>query len=411
MRKIAVAALVLVLVAGVGTAAVSASPLLLTVGAKVYDQLFTSLDGAPAPIDGASTDGTGPGSLVSATTMPGLQSTIEASGLRAARVVYRSTSGDDGSPTVVSGTVFTPRGNPPPGGWPVVAFGHGTVGIEPQCGPSLSDSLTGQINVVVVLTNLGYAVAAPDYQGLGTKGIHPYLDAHTGGLNMIDAVRALRHTFTDVQDRWAAFGDSQGGAVAWAANEQAKTYAPELGLVGAVALSPSADIVGLVQKAEQGSLTVDQRAAMQLVIESIARLHPDVNRDDYRHGAAKQYWNALSVCVGDPSPARIEGTQKLLGTDFAPASPAAADRLAGVLQAWALPQKPLSAPLSVSYGGQDPLIDAQWTRDAVQRACAMGGDVTIAFDANKGHEGADIVGQVQWMADRFAGKPATNDCR
>ena len=411
MRKIGVAALVVVLLAGVGTAAVSASPLLLTVGAKVYDQLFTSLDGAPAPIDGVSTGGTGPGSIVSATTMPGLESTIEARNMRAARVVYRSTSGDDGSPTVVSGSVFTPRGNPPPGGWPVVAFGHGTVGIEPQCGPSLSDSLTGQINVVLVLTNLGYAVAAPDYQGLGTKGIHPYLDARTGGLNMIDAVRALRHTFTDVQDRWAAFGDSQGGAVAWAANEQAKAYAPELGLVGAVALSPAADVVGLVQKAEQGSLTVDQRAAMQLVIESIARLHPDVNRDDYRHGAAKQYWNALSVCVGDPSPARIEGTKKLLGTDFAPASPAAADRLAAVLQGWALPQQPLSAPLSVSYGGQDPLIDAQWTRDAVQRACAMGGDITIAFDQNKGHEGADIVGQVQWMADRFAGKPATNDCR
>ena len=411
MRKYGLAALVVAIVAGLVTVAVSASPLLLVVGAKVYDQFFTALDGPPAPIGTADTTGAGPGSLISATTMPGLASTVEAQHLHAARVIYRSTSGDDGSPTVVSGSVFTPRGNPPPGGWPVVAFGHGTVGIEPQCGPSLSDSLDGQVNVVVVLTNLGYAVAVPDYQGLGSKGVHPYLDARTGGLNLIDAVRALRHTFTNVTDRWAAFGDSQGGAVAWAANEQAKGYAPELGLVGSVALSPSADLVGLVQKAEQGTLTPDQRPAMQLLVESLARIHPQINRDDFRRGAAKQYWNALSVCVGDPSPQRAEGTKRLSGGDFAPATPAAADELTSVLQGWALPQKPLSAPLSVSYGGQDPLVDAQWTTDAIHRACAQGGTVTIAFDPKKGHEGADIVGQIKWMSDRFAGKPAPNDCR
>ena len=65
----------------------------------------------------------------------------------------------------------------------------------------------------------------------------------------------------------------------------------------------------------------------------------------------------------------------------------------------------------MSYGGRDPLIDAQWTTDAIKRSCAQGGEITIAFDPQKGHEGADIVGQVQWMADRFAGKPAPNDCR
>ena len=410
-RKIGLVALVVAIVAAGLAVVASASPLLLTVGAKVYDQFFTAIDGPPSTIGSADTSGAGPGSLVSATTMPGLASTIEARGLQAARVVYRSTSGDDGSPTVVSGSVFTPRGTPPAGGWPVVAFGHGTVGIEPPCGPSLTDSLDGQINVVVVLANLGYAVAVPDYQGLGAKGIHPYLDARTAGLNLIDAVRALKRTFPQVTNRWAAFGDSQGGAAAWAANEQAKTYAADLDLVGAVALSPSADVVGLVAKAEQGTLTPDQRPAMQLLIESLARLHPEINRDDYRRGAARQYWNALSVCVGDPSAARAEGAKRLLGTDFVPASPAAADRLTGPLQAWALPQKPLTAPLSVSYGGRDPLIDAQWTTDAIKRSCAQGGEITIAFDPQKGHEGADIVGQVQWMADRFAGKPAPNDCR
>ena len=35
--------------------------------------------------------------------------------------------------------------------------------------------------------------------------------ARTAGLNMIDAVRALRFTFKNVSNRWMALGHSQGG--------------------------------------------------------------------------------------------------------------------------------------------------------------------------------------------------------
>jgi len=55
----------------------------------------------------------------------------------------------------------------------VVGFGHGTLGIDNECAPSLSPDLSGYIGVVRVLTKLGFAVAFPDYQGLGAKGVHP----------------------------------------------------------------------------------------------------------------------------------------------------------------------------------------------------------------------------------------------
>jgi hypothetical protein len=107
------------------------------------------------------------------------------------------------------------------GGWPVVAFAHGTIGIEKNCGPSISPDLFTHRRYVKVLTKLGYAVALADYQGLGVKGIHPHIDSPTAGLNMIDAVRALRRTFPGVSDRWVAVEDSQRGGAAWAADEQA----------------------------------------------------------------------------------------------------------------------------------------------------------------------------------------------
>lgn len=397
-----------IVVAGL-TAATYLRPLAL-IGASKFMDMFTPLSGAPAPIGSADLAGSGPGTLLSATTMPGVTSTFDGQGVRAARVVYRSTEGDTGAQSIVSGSVLVPDGKAPKDGWPVVALGHGTLGIDNNCAPSLSPTLMNLLPIAQVVIKLGYAVALPDYQGLGVKGIHPYSDARTAGLNMIDAVRAARHVFGDVSTTWAAFGDSQGGAAAWAANEQAGPYAPELKLVGAVAISPAADITGLVAKSQAGNLTTEQRPVLQALIESLARLHPDLNRDDYRHGGAARYWNVLSDCSSAGAYKRGVAAEQLGPRDFVPVNQAAYDQLQNLLQAWAIPQRRLTAPLYVWYGGQDPYIDAGWTRAAIGRACALGGPVTITFDPKGEHNPTEAQAMLDWMADRFAGKQVTNDC-
>jgi pimeloyl-ACP methyl ester carboxylesterase len=343
-------------------------------------------------------------------TMPGLARASDGLHLQAARVVYRSTSGDDGASTVVSGGVFVPLGSAPPGGWPVVAFGHGTTGIDEECAPSNSDSLMGMSGVVAGLTGKGFAVVMPDYEGLGAPGVHPYTDARTAGLNMIDAVRALRSTFKDVSTRWAALGHSQGGAAAWAADERAHEYAPELDLVGAVALAPAADVTKLVDKAQAGTLTQDQTLAFMLVVESLARRFPELNRDDYRHGAARRSWDALTACAGPLVDRRAEAAVGLAPADVAPNSPNAATRIRQLLQRWALPQRAVSAPLYVVYGTNDTLIDAQWTTDAIARACSLGGSIAWDVQPGKGHGDIDFSAALSWIVERFAGKPVTNDC-
>jgi hypothetical protein len=227
---------------------------------------------------------------------------------------------------------------------------------------------------------------------------------------MIDAVRALRATFPNVSNRWGTFGGSQGGGAAWAADEQARTYAPELDLVGAVAVSPVTDLTGLVDKAQQGSLTTEQRFGMAEITESLARLHPDINRDDYRRGAAVRYWGSLAACSGPEMDDRADAADAVKPTDVAPSTPAAADRLRHYLRQWALPQQRLSAPLYVWYGGADTLLDARWTADAVKRACALGGTVVAVFENDKGHGEVDYVDQFSWLTDRFAAKPVTDAC-
>jgi alpha-beta hydrolase superfamily lysophospholipase len=386
----------------------------LTVGRPALDRLVSGSRSDDTkigePIATADLTGSGPGSLVSATTMNDYSRTNYGRAVRSARVVYRSTSGDDGSPTVVSGTVFTPLGEPPAGGWPIVSFGHGTLGWQEPCGPSLSATLLGQAPAIDGFTQRGYAVVMADYQGLGSPGVHPYSDAKTAGLNMIDAVRALRHTFDGVSDRWAALGGSQGGGAAWAANEQAAIYAPELKLVGAVGLSPAADVTGLVNKAVAGTLTEDQAPVMQAILYSLARLHPDLDLDLYRHGAAVRYWDVLASCGGPEVHARTAAAKKLGPHDFTPSTPEAADRLRELLARWALPQRKLSAPLYLAFGGKDTFIDPAWTIAAIKRACALGGNVSWQEDPTAGHGDIDWADALAWMDARFEGKPAVNEC-
>ena len=50
-----------------------------------------------------------------------------------------------GEPVLATGVVLVPSGEPPAGGWPVIAWAHGTAGVARVCAPSLmKDTYIGQ---------------------------------------------------------------------------------------------------------------------------------------------------------------------------------------------------------------------------------------------------------------------------
>ncbi|BBC78863.1 signal peptide-containing protein [Acetobacter orientalis] len=59
------------------------------------------------------------------------------------RITYLSTNGITQNGLVpVTAEVILPAGKAPKGGWPIVAWAHGTVGINNKCAPSLSPTLS-----------------------------------------------------------------------------------------------------------------------------------------------------------------------------------------------------------------------------------------------------------------------------
>lgn len=355
--------------------------------------------------------GSGPGSLKSAATIPTIDRRITAVSETAARITYTSQSGIDGSSQLVSGTVFVPRGKPPEGGWPVVAFGHGSTGVQHDCAPSQSPTLLGTSEVVVPLLKAGYVVTVSDFQGLGLEGIyHPYLDAGTEGRNLIDSVRAARKLMPDISDRWVAFGGSQGGQAAWAANELAAGYGAGLNLLGSASLVPASDLTGLADAAAAGTLTADQGPLLQWILYALANENPQLNLDDYRRGVVAQNWAVLSSCAADTAGQRAQVAQRITADDLRPSTPAATDALRGYLARMSVPQQRSSAPMLVIYGGRDELISPAWTKQALEKTCSMGSTVEYYLQPDKGHGDIDAAVAFDWVHQRFAGEPPLNAC-
>ena len=91
---------------------------------------------------------------------------------------YASVSGVDGKTSRQdTAAVFLPYGKTPEGGWPVVVWAHGTVGVAHDCAPSLNVRTDRDKQYLNTWLSLGYAVVAPDYAGLGSAGLHHYLNA------------------------------------------------------------------------------------------------------------------------------------------------------------------------------------------------------------------------------------------
>lgn len=355
--------------------------------------------------------GSGPGTLHAANTLPTVDRRLSAITSIAARVEYTSSSGITDGQTQVTGTVFAPRGKAPDGGWRVIALGHGTSGIQPDCAPSVSPSLLGLAPIVTLLVNAGYVVTLADYQGLGNDHTyHPYLDSTTVGYNLIDSVRAARKLVPNTSDRWLAIGVSQGGQAAFAANELSMNYGFGVTLVGTVSFAPPLDLTPLADAAAAGQLATEQKAALQLILASLKNEYPDFNLDDYRHGIVADKWDLLSQCDMAGADARSKVLDQVTGDDLRPRSPEAVTMLRGYLQKMSLPQGPTLAPALVIYGGKDPFIPVDWTNRALAQACRMGDVIDIRFQPDEGRVDLDLASTYTWVTARFNGEPADNSC-
>ncbi|CAI3105403.1 alpha/beta fold hydrolase [Acinetobacter baumannii] len=161
--------------------------------------------------------------------------------------------GQSGQEVQATSLVFTPNTPPPVGGWPIVVWAHGTTGVADACAPSKAALADSTKDLISKLLAAGYVVVAPDYEGLGTPGIHPFLNVKSEAFSITDAVVATRNYLSQrnllTSKKWVTVGHSQGGHAALGAAQYASRA--QLDYKGTVAVAPASNL---------GSILVDGEA-------------------------------------------------------------------------------------------------------------------------------------------------------
>jgi pimeloyl-ACP methyl ester carboxylesterase len=333
-------------------------------------------------------------------------------GATAYRVLYRSTGLDD-QPILVSGVVIVPQGDPPPGGRPIVAWAHPTSGIVPRCAPSLAIFLFQQIQGLRSFVRDGYLVAATDYPGLGSAGPHPYLVGISEARAVIDSVRvAAQLPGAGGGKKFVVWGHSQGGHAALFAGLIAKSYAPELDLLGVAAAAPATDLVTLMNDDID---SVGGKNITAMTLWSWQRVY-GASMDKIVDPRAMPAIDQLAKeCIEGPFDISVrQRTEQPLEKYFLTTKhPAEVEPWHALLAKNSPGTLPVAFPVFLAQGTDDAIIRPQVTQDYAKALCSAGSKVRMLVMPNIGHgraAQASTEAVLDWTSNRFAGKPPPDDC-
>lgn len=335
---------------------------------------------------------------------------------RAENITY-TTIGPDGAPAAATGGLYLPAGDPPPGGWPLVAFGHGTTGVQQKCAPTLAADMYQNLPIVLAaLTELRAAVVMPDYFGLGSAGHHPYLDSQSHGYDVLGAVRAARATGATLSNRLFLLGISQGGRATEAAAELAPTATPELKFAANAMAVPALSLQFRTLIA-QGTLTGPQYSIFPQMVFGAQASSPGLAMSDVLHGTLLKAAPAfIKDCSGSSLSPWIDPSGPPIGPadvrpDGTPAGVKGSDTFLEYLRRTELPSRPNgSVPTLVINGTDDELILPAWTESAVAKMCSAGVPVEHRVRGGRHYSPSDLGDLISWLRDRIANKPLRATC-
>jgi acetyl esterase/lipase len=356
----------------------------------------------------AVTEAAAPGTLINADPV------VETpAGTQAWRIRYWTTS-DRGAEIEVTGMVIAPREAMPARPRAVLAYAHGTSGVVEKCAPSIAPNFFTATPGITEAVRRGYVFVAPDYPGLGTSMPHPYLVGTSTAYSMLDGVRAARSIPGAASgSRFAVWGESQGGHAALWTGQLARSYAPDLQLMGVAAAAPPTDLVENLRAGSDPSIRAFLTA--------------------FTAYSWSQHFNAPLSTLGNRATAGVItrlaqnncivlGKKPKLGTmlgvlvlrrDLKNVD-------LGTIQPWARIARQNSpaardygVPFLIAQNPKDVIVGPAVTLAYTRKLCRSGARVRYIAISGQGHETSardTVVPTLDWVDARFAGKPARSDC-
>ena len=354
--------------------------------------------------------------------------------------------------TIATGVIISPIGQAPKAGRPILAWVHGTTGSAQNCGPSQITNPTAPLNEYFLMDGNswtdygipnveefikeGYVIVATDYQGQGGGGKHQYAVAGTNGRDAINSARAASSMKeVGAGKKTIIYGWSQGGGATIAAaslpeyQAQKGTAADGLQYLGFVALAPD-DVAVMIPNVptDDASATkimngftaanvpnVFLFAHYMMGLWGAQAAFPDLNLTDVLTDEGAKVADQLSrnkcVHVMADSFSYTYGDQyKSL---IKPQPNNSAKWLKAFVEGSVKPVKPV-APVVIYWGTKDTAVPPIMHELYQKQMCAMGANVgRNQLPGEQTHfttPGVSAPMYLEWVKDRFAGKPLANAC-
>lgn len=356
------------------------------------------------------------GALIRSEAMTFLLDPLDATSLvrNAKRVLYKSTN-RAGKAIAVSGTVLVP--NAPwigVGSRPVIGYAPGTQGMADRCAPSrqFSEGIEYEGIGIEGLLLRGYAVAMPDYEGLGTVGVHTYMDRVSQGRATLDVVRAaqrLSGTGLSSTSPVGLMGYSQGGGAAASAVELASTYAPELRLKGAVVGAVPADLTKVATNLDGGLYSSFAFFALRGLAVSY-----DVDLSPYLNATGRATSDRVETeCVFDLLNNAFVKSSTLSYNGQPMSTLMAAEPFKSIVAAQRIGTIKPRVPVLVTHSALDDVIPYSVGKQMAKSWCGKGANVFFSTNIAPLHVGG-IVPQtaeaLPFFEARFLGLPQLSNC-
>ena len=333
-----------------------------------------------------------PGEMLRQEPLP--ESQRQPAAAQSLRILYSSTDGIGNQARIaVSGTMYIPRGTMPAGGWPIVAWAHGTTGIADVCAPSWRGNTERDKEYLDAWLGHGFAVVATDYQGLGTPGAHPYLLWRPEGYSVLDAVRAALHRYPEqLRNQVVLVGQSQGSGAALGAAFLAPTYAPEIEVLGTVATGlvmtfrPTGKLQVTAKPAQYSDpKLMDPAFAMLRIAGTDRSLHPQANTEAFVTAQGREMLHtAQTSCLHDMF--KLSTREHLTGAQVFVADLEPID--ADMEENFMFPSAKMPTPVFVGTGLADAAAGTTQQYNAVANMCAAGTRVEWHTYPGLSHNGA-----------------------
>lgn len=413
-------------------------------GACLAAAVTSGVTASAAPADfyevPASALGGAPGTVVDTQPYPPLLSIPNQQGpwpSGAQRIMYRTTDAHGGA-TAASGTYFDaslpwigagPR--------PLVVLGPGTQGQGDQCAPSklfqdivhysppLDFAVEYEVLQVHALLSRGIDVVVTDYQGLGTAGMHSYVDRRAQGHAMLDAARAVKAlpgSRIGDDNPIGFWGYSQGGGAAASAAEMQPSYAPDLDVRGTYAGGPPADLRAVAAALDGGLAT----GLLGYAVNSIYAGYPET-RADIDGALAPAGRQALDEIAAQCVPETIARYGLHRTTEWTKDGRSLAELIdalpsvSAVVDEQRIGRATPGSPVLIVQGRNDDLIPHTQATRLASDWCARGATVEFRTEEIPPIAPGFVVGHglpmvsglpsaLDWMTDRFDGVPARSNC-